>query len=221
MAYVMRKSLVFCAMLVLSSPASADDFQLSVYGGLFNLGRSDVSGNDPTGAGSFDFNTGWTANSSSLPPVFGIRGTWWQSDTTGYSLDFTRLQASADDAGLAASGFSVLEFDDGINTVTVNARRKFPMGSRWTPFVAGGVGVAVPGVDIQTSSSGQRTTEYQYGGIVAQFQGGVEYEVTENWSVFGQYQMNLIDLDVDLDGGGNLSTGVVTNSVTVGAGFSF
>ncbi len=216
----MQKSLTFALALFCAAPAMADDFQLSVYGGLFETGSSRVSGNDPTGVGSFDFEGGWKAGDAALP-TFGLRGTWWQTETTGYSLDFSRLQATADDPALAASGFSVLEFDDGINTVTVNARRRFPTGKRWTPFVAGGVGVAVPGVDVQTSSAGQRTTEYQYGGIVAQFQGGVEFEVNENWSVFGQYQMNVLDLDVDLDGGGNLTTGIVTNSVSVGAGFSF
>ena len=208
-------------VLTCSAPAMADEFQLSVYGGLFDSNTGRISGADPTGAGAFDFESGWKAGDSTLPPAFGIRGTWWQSDTTGYSLDFTRLQATADDAALANSGFSVLEFDDGINTVTVNARRRFPMGNRWTPFVAGGVGVAVPGIDVQTNSTGERTTEYQYGGVVAQFQGGLEYEINDNWSVFGQYQMNVIDLDVDLNGGGNLTTGIVTNSVSVGAGFSF
>ena len=221
MAFLAEKLAVTALVLTMSVPASAEEFQLSVYGGLFESNNARVSGNDPTGVGSFDFDGGWKAGDGSLPPTFGIRGTWWRSDTTGYSLDFTRLQATADDQTLANSGFSVLEFDDGINTVTVNARRRFPMGDRWTPFVAGGVGVAVPGTDIQTSPTGTATTEYKYGGIVAQFQGGVEYEVNENWSVFGQYQMNVIDLDVDLNGGGNLTTGVVTNSVSVGAGFSF
>jgi len=115
----------------------------------------------------------------------------------------------------------VLEFDDGINTLTVSAVRRFPLGRRWTPYLGGGVGVAVPGVDIQSNPTGDRTTEYQYGGVVAQFQGGVEVELNDNWSVFGEYQMNVMDLDVDLNGGGSLSTGIVTNSVSVGAGFSF
>ena len=217
----MKREVGIILALLGATPATAEDFQLSIYGGMFEAGDSRVIGNDPTGAGSFDFEGGWNPTSGKLPPTFGLRGTWWQNNNTGYSLDFSRMQATADDASLAASGFSVLEFDDGINTVTVNARRRFPMGNRWTPFVSGGVGVAVPGVDAQTSASGQRTTEFQYGGVVAQFQGGVEYELNENWSVFGQYQMNVLDLDVDLEGGGNLTTGIITNSVSVGAGFSF
>lgn len=221
MAFGPVKSLAVALTLGGISPAAAEDFQLSIYGGIFDTGTSKISGTDPSGVGAFDFDGKWVGSGGTTPPTFGIRGTWWQSDTTGYSLDFNRLQARADDATLAASGFSQLEFNDGINTVTVNARRRFPMGRKWTPFVAGGVGVAVPGVDVQTSSTGDRTTEYQYGGIVAQFQGGVEIQVNDNWSVFGQYQMNVMDLDVDLDGGGDLNTGIISNSVSVGAGFSF
>ncbi len=221
MAFDLKTVASLFVALTLSAPSYADGFELSVYGGLFDSNSARVSGTDPSGVGNFDFDGAWTSSDSALPPTFGIRGTWWQTDTTGYSLDFSRIQATATDDTLATSGFSVLEFDNGINTVTVNARRKFRVGEKWSPFVAGGLGVAVPGVDVQTAPSGQRTTEYQYGGVVAQFQGGIEYEVTDNWSVFGQYQMNVLDLDVDLQGGGNLNTGLVTNSVSVGAGFSF
>lgn len=210
------------AALLLGGSVSAAEFQLSVYGGLFDIGDSKVSGNDPTGAGSFSFNSGWTTRSvDALPPSFGIRGTWWATSSTGYSLGFTHLDARADDATLTSSGFSVLEFDDGINTVTVNAIRRFPMSSKFTPYVGGGIGLAVPGVNIQTSSAGVQTNEMKFGGIVAQVQSGVEYQINENWSVFGEYQMNVIDLDIDLNGGGNVSTGLVTNSVNIGAGFSF
>lgn len=200
-------------------PVHAADFQLSVYGGFLSIPSSKVTGTDPSGAGGFDFSSGWAAKEA--PSSFGIRGTWWTSETTGYALNITHQSFRADDATLAASGFPMLEFDDGLDTITVNAMRRFPRGGRWTPYVGGGIGVAIPQVDIQTSGSGQRTTEYQYGGVVAQFQGGVEYELNDSWSLFGEYQMNVIDLDVDLNGGGNLSTGVITNSVSVGAGFSF
>lgn len=208
-----------CVTVGFGLPAAATDFQLSVFGGLLSAPSSKVSGTDPSGVGGFDFTTGWSAKDT--PPSFGIRGTWWTSDTTGYALNFNRQKFSADDASLAASGFSSLEFQDGVDTVTVNAMRRFPTAGRWTPYVGGGIGVAIPHSDIQTSGSGPRTNEYSYGGVVAQFQGGVELELNDSWSLFGEYQMNVLDLDVDLSGGGDLSTGVITNSLSVGAGFSF
>ena len=206
------------------APHASAQFQISVYGGVQTLPHSGVSGNDPAagGAGAFDFNAGWEGRSFNAPPYYGLRGTWWQSENFGYSLDFTHSKAYADDETLASSGFEVLEFTDGINTLTVNAIRKFePVGRGFTPYVGGGLGFSFPHVEVQTTAAGPRTFEYQYGGVVAQFQGGVEYNLNDNWSIFGEYKMNYVDLDVDLDGGGSLETDLITNSINIGAGFSF
>ena len=218
---VLRRSL--CAILALwSAPVTAQDFQLSVFGGLQTLPHSVVEGNDPAGVGAFNFTAGWDGNSFEAPPYYALRGTWWQTDTFGLALDFSHSKAYADADTLASTGFPVLEFTDGINTLTVNAMRRFPSADRrWTPYVGAGVGVAVPHVEVQTTGASPRTYEYQFGGVAAQFQGGVEYELTESWSVFGEYKMNYVDLDVDLQGGGNLSTNLITNAFNIGAGFSF
>jgi len=172
----------------LGAPTAQAQFQLSVYGGAQSLPQSDVSGNDLSvgGVGAFDFTAGWDGNSFETPPYYGLRGTWWRSEDFGYFLDFTHSKAYADEETLTTTGFEVLEFTDGINTLTV-----------------------------------QRTFEYQYGGVVAQFQGGVEYELNEQWSIFGEYKMNYVDIDVDLDDGGSLNTNLITNSINIGAGFNF
>lgn len=207
--------------LVIAAPAAAQDFSLSVYGGVQTLPHSVVTGNDPAGVGPFSFTAGWDGNSFDAPPYYGVRGTWWRDDHVGFSLDFTHSKAYADSDTLTSTGFSVLEFTDGINTVTVNALRRFPNAGRWTPYVGGGVGIAVPHVEVQTTGGAPRTFEYQYGGVAAQLQGGVEYQINESWTVFGEYKMNYVDLDVDLDGGGSLSTDLITNAFNIGAGFSF
>ncbi len=209
-------------MVIMAAPATAQEFQLSVYGGLQTLPHSVVEGNDPGGAGVFSFTAGWEGNSFEAPPYYGLRGTWWQNETLGFSLDFAHTKAYADAETLTDSGFPVLEFTDGLNTLTVNALRRFPNEDRrWTPYVGAGVGIAVPHVEVQTTGGSARTFEYQYGGVAAQFQGGIEYELNESWSVFGEYKMNYVDLDVDLDGGGTLSTNLITNAFNIGAGFSF
>lgn len=219
----MKRTCLICAVMAFAgTSAQGQEFQLSVYGGLQTLPHSVVSGNDPAGAGAFSFTAGWEGNSFQAPPYYGLRGTWWQTETFGLSLDFTHSKAYADDDTLTSSGFPVLEFTDGINVLTVNAMRRFPNeGSRWTPYVGAGVGVAVPHVEVQSTGASPKTFEFQYGGVAAQFQGGIEYELNESWSVFGEYKMNYVDLDVDLDGGGNLSTNLITNAVNIGAGFSF
>lgn len=208
----------------LMAPTAHAQFQLSIYGGVQGLPHSDVSGNDPSagGVGSFDFTAGWDGNSFEAPPYYGVRGTWWRTEDFGYALDFTHSKAYADDDTLATSGFEVLEFTDGINTLTFNAMKRFPISNqRFKPYIGGGVGISVPHVEVQTTAAGARTYEYQYGGVVAQFQGGVEFEVNEQWSIFGEYKMNYVDLEVDLEDGGSLSTNLITNSINIGAGFNF
>ncbi len=210
--------------LWLGAPTAQAQFQLSVYGGAQSLPQSDVSGNDLSvgGVGAFDFTAGWDGNSFETPPYYGLRGTWWRSEDFGYFLDFTHSKAYADEETLTTTGFEVLEFTDGINTLTVNALKRFPISSdRFTPYIGGGVGISMPHVEVQTTDAGQRTFEYQYGGVVAQFQGGVEYELNEQWSIFGEYKMNYVDIDVDLDDGGSLNTNLITNSINIGAGFNF
>lgn len=221
----MRIFLTLAVLAWFSAPAAMAQFQLSIYGGIQGLPHSDVTGDDPStgGVGSFDFTAGWDGNSFDAPPYYGVRGTWWQTEDFGYALDFTHSKAYANDDTLASTGFEVLEFTDGINTLTFNAMKRFPTGenSRFTPYIGGGLGFSVPHVEVQTSAAGARTFEYQYGGVVAQFQGGVEYEVTEQWSIFGEYKMNYVDLDVDLEEGGSLSTNLITNAINIGAGFNF
>lgn len=208
-------------LLGAASPVVADQFQLSFYGGAQTASHSRVEGNDPAGVGPFSFSAGWDGNSFDVPFYYGLRGTWWKDERTGFALDFTHSKLYADDDTLASSGFRALEFTDGVNTLTVNALRRFPMGQRWTPYVGGGLGVAIPNVEVQTAPGAPTTFEYQYGGVVAQLQTGVSIDIGNNWSVFGEYQVNYVDLDVDLNGGGNLDTGVVTNAINIGAGFSF
>lgn len=212
--------LAACLFASIGSAASAQ-FQLSIYGGVQSLPHSGVTGNDPAGVGSFSFSAGWEGNSFKMPPYYGVRGTWWQENNIGYSLDFTHSKAYANDETLAASGFEVLEFTDGINTLTLNAVKRLKTRGNFTPYVGGGLGIAIPNVEVQTSASAPKTFEYQYGGVVAQFQGGVEYDLGNQWSIFGEYKMNYVDLDVDLEGGGSLSTNLVTNAFNIGAGFSF
>ena len=208
-------------MLLATAQFASAQFQLSIYGGAQSLPHAEVDGNDPSGVGSFSFTAGWEGRSFEAPPYYGLRGTWWQTEDFGYSLDFTHSKAYSDDETLDETGFELFEFTDGINTLTVNAVKKFePMG-RFTPYVGGGLGVAIPHVEVQTTPDGERTSEYQLGGLVAQFQGGVEYDLGNQWSLFGEYKMNYVDLDVELEGGGSLNTNLITNALNIGAGFSF
>ncbi|KAJ57115.1 lipid A oxidase [Actibacterium mucosum KCTC 23349] len=204
---------------VASTPAQAE-FELSFFTGTQSAPHSDVSGNDPTGLGAFDFNSGWDGESFKPAPYYGFRAMWWQNENLGYGTTFTHSKIVADSADQAANGFNRLEFTDGLNFLTANVFYRWPEAQRrWTPYVGAGLGVALPHVDIDTGTS--RTFEYQYAGPTVQVNAGISYALNDRWSIFGEYQGNYTSIDVDLNGGGSLKTDVITNALNAGVSLRF
>ncbi|OSP56881.1 outer membrane beta-barrel protein [Pseudoruegeria sp. SK021] len=205
---------------VLAAGPALAEFELSVYTGVQTSPHSVVKGNDPSGIGDFDFTAGWEGKSLSMPPYYGIRGTWWRSATVGFGLEFNHAKVYADKDTLKDNDLETLEFTDGLNILTVNAFRRFPSEDRrWTPYIGGGVGISIPHVEFE--STGEDTFNYQYGGPAVQWVAGVKYPLTETWSMFGEYKGTYSRNDVDLEGGGNLETNIVTNALNLGVSFNF
>lgn len=210
---------------ILATGVSAEA-QLSFYTGWQTAPHSIVTGNDPAGAGAFDFRAGWEGRSFEAPPHYGIRATRWFNENWGVSVDFNHTKVYADGETLGAAGssggFEVLEFTDGLNNLTVNAEYRWKNGSRrWTPFAGAGLGVAIPRVEVQTVAGAPLTHEYQLGGPSMMIHGGVEYELNDTWSVFGEYKFTYSQLNLDLNGGGSLETNILTNAINVGLSRSF
>lgn len=207
------------ALGLVALPAAAE-FELSVYTGWQTAPHSVVEGDDPGGVGEFDFTAAWEGKSNEMPPYYGFRGTWWQSETLGFALEFNHAKVYADKDTLDDNGFDRLEFTDGLNLVTLNVFRRFPgASSNFTPYVGGGVGVAVPHVDILTA--GGKTFEYQLTGAAVQWVAGVSYPLTDTWSVFGEYKGSYSQNKADLASGGTLETNIVTNAVNLGISLNF
>jgi len=191
----------------------------SLYGGLQSLPHSIVTGTDQSNT-DFDFAAGWEGKPFAMPPYYGVRYTHWAESGWGWSVDFTHSKAYADEATLSNNNFDVLEFTDGINVLTANVMRRFENDSRWTPYVGFGLGIAMPHVEI-TPPTDIVTFEYQYGGPAAQVQAGVDYALNDKWSLFTEYKMNYVMLNVDMVGGGWLKTNLVVNAVNFGVSRSF
>jgi lipid A oxidase len=193
--------------------------ELSFYGGVQSAPASDVSiRNDPVIDDS-DFRQAWEGRSFSAPIYYGIRATWWQSPTFGYGLDFAHNKIYPKDDDLPA-GFDVLEFTDGLNTLTVNAYRRWPnMLGDVTPYVGAGVGVAIPHVEVTNETS--ETFGYQVTGPAATWIAGASYPITDQWAVFGEYKGTYSANTADLDTGGELRTDVFTNALNLGVSFNF
>lgn len=196
------------------------EVELSVYTGFQTAPHSGVSGTDPGGIGAFDFNAKWEGKPFAAPPYYGLRATWWQSENLGFGIEFNHAKVYADSATLAASGFSRLEFTDGLNLITLNAFYRWPGAfGQLTPYVGAGVGISVPHVDVE--SGGGKTFEYQYTGPAAQLVAGMKYDLNAKWALFGEYKGSYSMNKADLASGGTLETNIVTNALNFGISYKF
>lgn len=203
-------------------PAAQAEFQISVYGGWQTAPHSNV---EVTGANPESFTARWLGRSFETPPYYGIRGTYWfqQAPEWGVSLDFAHAKVYADDDTLQnqANNWSRFEFSDGINILTLNAMRRFAEWNNFEPYVGLGAGISIPHVEVTRPASPEQTFGYQIGGAAFQAQAGVNYRLTEHFSIFGEYKFNYTINDVSLDDGDRLRTDIITNAVIGGASVHF
>ena len=196
------------------------EVELSFYGGVQEAPHSNVTVDRPGSANDRDLTAGWDGNSFDAPPHYGLRATWWRGDNLGFGLDFNHTKVYADDDTLADEGLDTLEFTDGLNILTLNAYRRFPDAAYGvTPYVGGGLGVAVPRVEYDDGQG--RTDEYQLTGPAVALMAGASYAVTDSVSVFGEYKGTYSQNEADLVGGGTLESDIVTNALNLGVSFNF
>lgn len=205
------------AFLGLAAPAQAE-VELSFYTGYQTAPHSRVTGT--ASGGPFNSLIGWQGKSFEMPPYYGLRATWWRPSNIGFGLEFSHNKVYAPAAEMPA-GFSRLEFTDGLNLLTANVAKRWPgmVGGAVTPYVIGGIGLAIPHVDVTEGPN--RTFGYQLTGAAARVTAGAQYRLNDRWSVFGEYQFTWSQNKADLAGGGNLNTRIFTNALNVGVGFSF
>ena len=208
------------AMTTLCAFPARAEVEFSVYGGYQTAPHSTLTIRGDDVLPDQDVHAGWDGDSFAMPPYYGIRGTWWQSDTLGFGLELNHAKVYADDVTLAATGFERLEMSDGINILTANAFRRFPgaFGSL-TPYVGAGVGISVPHIEL--FDEGTRTFEYQFGGPAVALMAGASYAIDETWSVFGEYKITYSQNELELDTGGTLETDIVTNALNFGVSYTF
>jgi lipid A oxidase len=176
--------------------------------------------------GSFDFTAGWKGKPFALPPHYGLRATWWRSETLGITADFNHTKVYADSATLGATGtsggFDHLEFSDGLNNLTFGVLRRWPR--HWnmlTPYAGAGVGVAIPHVEVQTTPTAPRTFDYQIAGPSVSLMFGLSYGLNDQWDIFGEYKGTFSQVRADLIGGGTLRTDIITNALNFGVTRNF
>ena len=126
----------------------------------------------------------------------------------------------ADLSGAVGGTFDRLEFTDGLNLITGNVIYKYDYSKTIRPYAGIGVGLAIPHVEVETTGS-PRTYEYQVTGVAAQILAGAEFQLSENFAVFGEYKFSYADIDAELTGGGSLETEGLTNHFILGVSYKF
>ena len=209
------------AALAVAQPASAE-VELSFYTGYQTSPHSRVTGTRGASSGGTAFNNliGWKGKSFEMPPYYGLRATWWRDNDIGFGIEFSHDKVYAPAAEMPA-GFTRLEFTDGHNIITANISKRWTQkwGPNVTPYVSGGIGIALPHVDVTEGTN--RTYGYQLTGPAVRLTAGAKYALNDRWSLFGEYQFTWSQNTADLAGGGSLKTRIITNAVNVGVGFTF
>lgn len=213
------RTLSICLLAgTLPAPVLAE-YEFSLYTGNQSAPSSDIKIRGDAVIPDSDFTQQWVGNSSTWPIYGGFRLTKWQSDTFGFGLDYAHNKVEPK-RGSEPAGFDNLEFTDGLNTWTINAYRRWPAAyGDLTPYVGAGAGISLPGVEVRYA--GSDTFEYQITGFAATWLAGVSYQVTDTVSLFGEYKGTYTQNDVDLTGGGTLSTDIVTNAINIGISYKF
>jgi lipid A oxidase len=199
---------------------------------------SDVYLEQPGGTNLKYDSVSWDTKPFDMPPYYAIRATKWldSNPNWGIAVDFVHAKMYADlDKNLNVSGsrngspvngserlgdsFSTLEFTDGNNLLTLNAIRRWRLGSAIRPYVGAGAGVAIPHVEVTNSQTD--TLEFQLAGPAAQVITGLEFPLGDRFSIKAEYRLTWSDLDADLKGGGSLKTEAWAHNALIGIGVRF
>lgn len=204
--------------LACAGPALAE-VEVGLYGGWQTAPHSGLSISGDAELADRDLTAGWEGRSLDMPPQWGVRATWWRGDW-GLGVEVNHAKVTADDETLAESGLDRLEFTDGLNIATLNGVRRFPEAfGRVTPYLGAGIGVAVPHVEVIEGET--ETWGYQLTGPAVAWMAGASVPLAERWSLFGEYKGTFSANTADLDGGGTLSTDIVTNALNLGVSLTF
>jgi lipid A oxidase len=212
-------ALLALSSIFVSAPALAE-VELSFYTGWQGATDSRAKGDD--GQDDFSFVVDWEGKSADMPPYYGFRATWWRSERIGYGLEFNHAKVYASASDRKRYGFEDLELTDGMNLFTANVFYRWPgqwAGGRLTPYIGGGLGFAMPHVDVERGQSD--TFEYQVTGPAVIWVAGASWELNDQWALFGEYKGSYSSHDIDLDNGGEMETDITANAFNIGVSYSF
>ena len=219
------------AALVLTAVPAAAEMELSLYIGAQSVNESTASGFFPGGA-PLNRKIDWEGNPFDSPFYYGGRAIWWTPSNFGFGVEGTHTKAYASAGDLAALGLTRFELSDGHNIFTANVMKRWPgalNSGMFTPYVGGGLGVAVPHVDIQVLGAPNRTFGFEQTGLAVRGLAGIKYDINDRWAVFSEYQFTWSDNEITVDPSiavpgqlpGQINTEILTHAINFGVSYSF
>lgn len=192
-------------VLLLAATPAAAEVELSFYGGWAGAPNGAVTLSGDAALPNANEEAGDAAEAGGQA---GLRATYWSESGYGVALDYSRFELGE---GGAADD---LAFRD-LSTLTLNGMRRFEGAlDSVTPYVGAGLGIA--SADLE---AGGASTEAS--GPAVSWVAGATVPLSENWSVFGEYEGVYADVAGETAGGGALESETVTNSINLGVSFSF
>ena len=213
----------FLNPVCLYADVATGKWRFGIYGGFQDTSPSRVSIVSDDGT-PISFDAQWDAKPLSMPPYWGIRSSFWDTQRTAWEIDFVHSKAYANSQTLNQNGFDHLQFTDGINVLSLSRiwqlseQESFPDMS---PYVGFGGGVSLPYVEVIKNSNPSiaRTMEYQFGGLAGQAQVGIRYAVSSGLNAIFEYKITYIGLDVETSSSKDLKTNLVTSALNFGLEF--
>lgn len=173
----MRIFSIFLLLCLWPLAGRADDtrFYAGIHGGLLLVQDSDISGSSLVNNVEFD-------------PGFAVGGVFGYKMEQGVRLEaeYTYRRASADDAcfnSVCASDLTGLSADGSVDAHAIMANAWYePRFGKWRPYIGGGAGLGILGVDVSGAVAGLGAFSYSDTDTVFAYQGGagVGYELTSN-----------------------------------------
>jgi lipid A oxidase len=205
----------------LSSRAARAELQFGAYSGVLYTMSSDVDYTRPSGVNTNFQSVDWDGKPFVSPFYLGVFATYWFNPGPSWGFQFDYVHAkmySKFGSGTPTIGsvFQHFEFTDGLNLLTAHLMYRWQF-NRFRPFVGAGLGIAFPHVEITTIDPAIPVTfEYQYTGLAAAALAGIDYKLTDSFSLFTEYKLTYTHVDSNPVGGGKLTTDALTHHLMFG-----
>jgi lipid A oxidase len=207
------------ALVILSTATANAQFAISFYGGLAHTSDADVRLVQPGGTHLTLAGVSWTGES--LAVDFTHAKMYGELDNS-VTVSGRRGGTPVDDTERLGDTFNTLSYSHGHNLLTLNGMyRWFPKGERdgtflgrLQPYAGLGLGIAIP--HVETEIDAVVTDEYQLSGPALEGLGGLSFQITRNFLLFGEYQLNYARLEGDLTDGGSLEVKPCTHQLALG-----